>query len=174
MGGICLWKYDPDTFSYDIEYGVRNSTVLDLRNVRNVLQKYLNGQSEKDMLGTQKILYGIHVYDALKRYLEYCNIHDCKISVQPVYLVNDHLAILSMLLDMLEQNDEIVNLYTDLIQLQKSWGKITMSILKYDIYIDIGKSREKMVNYIFKQIDDYVDDERRFIVQLIDSIERHL
>lgn len=50
-----------------------------------------------------------------------------------------------------------------------------MNILKYDmIYIDIGKSREKMVNYIFKQIDDYIDDERRFIVQLIDSIERHL
>ena len=57
--GVCLWKFDSHTYCYDNEYGVQNLTTLDICHVRNVLQMYLNGQSEKGKSSNSAVCYGL-------------------------------------------------------------------------------------------------------------------
>ena len=78
-----------------------------------------------------------------------------------------------MLLDMLESNNKNQALISKLDQLQKAWNRLAMSIIKYDIYVDIGKARTTIVDSICNQINHYADDERKFIIQLINSMEQY-
>lgn len=172
--GVCLWKYDPHSFGFDVEYGVRNIDELNLWHVRSILQRYLNGQSERDISIHKNVCYGIRVFDSLRQYLLDCYLHVESIAHQPIYIVNDHLAILLMLLNMLDIDDEFSALHVEIAQLQKNWRLIILMIMKYDIYVETEKPRLQIVNDICDRIARYMDDECRFIVKLIEKINLRL
>lgn len=131
--GVCLWKYDTDAFSYDLEYGIRNLEHPDFQSISHILSLYLLGQNEKGQHGNTKIAYGKFVFATLNQYISAKVMFKKAIPLQPFYVIRDHLATIDMLIKLLKQHGFSLSDTYDYNQIISEWDGIIHLVIKHNV-----------------------------------------